>query len=221
MTREAYNFADDGGEPDRPLDLAPGQDDEQDPTIYRPRRMPPGGEGDLANSETSSDDPAPAPKPRLARMEPAGDAKQIGQPLRWALDSLHEPAMAAADWLARDIDPNQSSACGLLADPKITLAQVRQAKNVFKTMRIVGEKSADRHVGARMYAAAIAAGMVRHNVLVSRQSDAALLRAFQGLLDDARMPKPLRDLAGMAICVLRERRFKAFAARNEPRSQSA
>ncbi|MCI0362902.1 MAG: hypothetical protein L0219_03420, partial [Phycisphaerales bacterium] len=82
--------------------------------------------------------------------------------------------------------------------------QVRQAKAVFKTMRIVGEKSADRRIGARMYAAAIAAGLVRHGRLISTQSNPALTRAFQSLLDDRRMPLVLRDLAGMALCALKE-----------------
>ena len=127
--------------------------------------------------------------------------------LRCALDSLHQPAMASADWLARDIDPDQPTAVALLTNPRITLAHVQQAKSVFKTMRIVGEKSADRRVGARMYAAAIAAGLVRHGRLVTRQSDEALKRGFQGLLDDQRMPGQLRDLAGMGLCALSERRY--------------
>jgi hypothetical protein len=71
-------------------------------------------------------------------------------------------------------------------------------------MRIVGEKSADRRIGARMYAAAIAAGMVRFGRKVSTQSDAALRKGFQGLLDDRRMPGPLRDLAGLALCSLKD-----------------
>jgi hypothetical protein len=131
--------------------------------------------------------------------------KLTAEPLRWALDALQHPAMAAADWLARDIDPSQPSATALLTNPAITLMQVRQAKTVFKTMRVVGEKSSDRHVGARMYAAAIAAGLVRHGKRVSTQSNAALKRGFQALLDDRRMPLPLRDLAGMALCALDEK----------------
>jgi hypothetical protein len=136
------------------------------------------------------------------------EAGHMSDMLHWALDSMHEPAIAAADWLARDIVPDQVSAAALLSNPRITLAQVKQAKSVFKTMRIVGEKSADRRVGARMYAAAIAAGLVRHGKLVTRQSDTALQRGFQGLLDDHRMPTALRDLAGMALCTLQENRFQ-------------
>lgn len=135
---------------------------------------------------------------------------------RWALDSLYHPAMAAADWLAQDIDPQQPSATAMLTSPNVTLEQLRQAKDVYKTMRIIGEKSADRRVGARMYAAAIAAGLVRFDKKVSHQNDAALKRAFVSLLDDARMPGPLRELAGEALNIMNRR--DAFRA---PSQESA
>jgi hypothetical protein len=125
---------------------------------------------------------------------------QLSDALRWALDTMQSPALASADWLAMEIDPHTNSAADLLSNPTITLEQVRKAKSVFKTMRIVGETSADRRIGARMYAAAIAAGIVRHGRRISRQSDAAIMRAMQGLVDDRRMPEDLRKLAGMAMC---------------------
>lgn len=129
---------------------------------------------------------------------------QLSDALRWALEAMQSPSIASADWLAMDIDPNAPSAAALLADPNITLAQVRKAKSVFKTMRIVGETSSDRRIGARMYAAAIAAGILRHGKRVSRQSDGAITRALQGLVDDRRMPAELSQLAGMALCVLKD-----------------
>ena len=126
----------------------------------------------------------------------------LSDALRWALDAMHYPAMTSADWLARDIDPDQPSAAAFLSNPQITLRQVKQAKSVFKTLRIVGETSADRRIGARMYAAAIAAGIVRFDTRVSTQSDRAVHRGLQSLLDDRSMPTPLRDLAGSALSVL-------------------
>ena len=57
-------------------------------------------------------------------------------------------------------------------------------------------------MAARLYAAAIAAALVRYDRRVSRQSDAALQRALQSLLDDAQMHQRLRDLAGAALCAL-------------------
>lgn len=129
---------------------------------------------------------------------------QLSDALRWALEAMQSPAMASADWLAMDIDPNAPSAASLLANPNITLDQVRKAKSVFKTMRIVGETSADRRIGARMYAAAIAAGILRHGKRISRQSDKAIIRGLQGLLDDRRMPPELCQLAGKALCVIKD-----------------
>ena len=134
----------------------------------------------------------------------AQSSSMQGQALQWALDVMHEPAMAAADWLARDIDPSQPSAVALLTNPDITLAQIRQAKSVFKTMRIVGEKAADRRTGARMYAVAIAAALVRFGEKISTQSNDALDRGFQGVINDRRMPEEFRNMAGKAICVLRD-----------------
>lgn len=177
-----------------PIELAPDDEDEKPRFRLKPARL---RVENPANQDTKIESGAPIPMP------PA--RKTSAEPLRWVLDSLHQPAIAAADWLARDIDPTQPSAAALLSNPKITLNQVRQAKTVYKTMRIVGEKAADRHVGARMYAAAIAAGLVRHGKKITTQSDDALKRGFKALLDDRKMPLPLRDLAGMALCVLDER----------------
>ena len=186
---------------DVPLDLEPDDDDdERSKLVFRTSPLwkesaPAGG-----NDETKHDSTADAFPSGGAPVPPAS----VGEALRWAIDALQQPAMAAADWLARDIDPTQPTAVSLLTNPKITLTQVRQAKTVFKTMRIVGEKSADRRIGARMYAASIAAALVFHGKRISAQSDRALKKGFQGVLDDRRMPMPLRDLAGKALCVLND-----------------
>lgn len=129
--------------------------------------------------------------------------QQLSDALRWALDAMHYPAMTSADWLARDIDPEQPSAAAFLTNATITLQHIKQAKSVYKTLRIVGETSAERRIGARMYAAAIAAGIVRFGARVSRQSDRAVKRGLTSLLDDRTMPMPLRDLAGSALNILK------------------
>ena len=131
---------------------------------------------------------------------------RLDDALRWALDQSSDPAMASADWLAMDIDELHVSATSLLTDPGVTLLQLRKAKSAYKTMRIVGETSSDRRLGARLYAASIAAGLVWHGKRISRQSDEATRRAFTGLLDDESMSQALRTLAGKALCVLEEHR---------------
>ncbi len=129
----------------------------------------------------------------------------LGEALRSALEISVNPAMASADWLARDIDPDRPSAVALLTDPRVPLDRLQEAKSTYKTMRIVGETGADRRVGARLYVAAIAAGLVYHRRRISRQSERALQRGLQSLLEDGLMPERLRTLAGEALGLLEGR----------------
>ena len=129
---------------------------------------------------------------------------RLATAMRWALDLAADPANSVADWLASDIDPDHPTAESLLTDPSVSLPELRQAKSAYTTLRIVGERSDDRRLGARLYAAAIAAGIVHHHRRISRQSDEALKRAFNGLLDDENMPEPLRNLAGRALTIMNQ-----------------
>ncbi|MHC5001522.1 MAG: hypothetical protein ACYTJ0_00195 [Planctomycetota bacterium] len=132
----------------------------------------------------------------------SGSTSLLGETLHWAIESDLDPAMAAADWLARDIDPDCGTAIGLLTCLDTPLAHLRHAKDAFKTMRVVGETSADRRLAARLYAAAIAAALAHHDERISRQSESATRRALHGLLDDQGVPEPLRSLAGAGLCAL-------------------
>ncbi len=128
--------------------------------------------------------------------------QQLSEVLRSAQEVSADPAMAAADWLARDIDPQCNSAVALLTDPKVSIENLRKAKDVYKTMRILGESSTDRRVAARLYAATIGAGLVHRGKRISRQSDAALTRGLEALQADMEMPDPLRRLAEAALIML-------------------
>jgi hypothetical protein len=128
--------------------------------------------------------------------------KQLSDALRWALDTSVDAATASADWLAMDIDRDCDSAEQLLTKPDVRLSTLCKAKSAYKTMRIVGETSADRRIGARLYAASIAVALTRFGVRISRQSDGALSRAFRSLLDDRTMPAAIRDAAGHALSQL-------------------
>ncbi len=96
--------------------------------------------------------------------------ERISDAFRSAVEASLDPAMAAANWLARDIDPSRTTVVELLVDPAVPIEQLRKAKDAFKTMRIVGETAADRHLAAQLYAAAIGAALVHHNRRISRQS---------------------------------------------------
>jgi hypothetical protein len=124
---------------------------------------------------------------------------QLSDAFRWAIEDDANAQMASADWLARDILPGCEDATDLLTGERTTLAQLQQAKNAFKTLRIVGETSADRRVGARLYVGAIAAALVRYDRRISTQSTRALRRGLAALRDDKGMEIELRDLAAAAL----------------------
>ena len=129
---------------------------------------------------------------------------RLSDALRWAVSGSMDPDLSAADWLAADIDAARPTAVALLTDPATPLKHLEQAKDAYKTLRIVGETSPQRGIGARLYAATIAAALVNHGRRISSQSNAALKRAFQRLLDDEQIPARLRDLGGKALCVLEQ-----------------
>ncbi len=131
--------------------------------------------------------------------------EQLSEVIRSALEASMDPAMATADWLARDIDPNCSGAIDLITGANLKLEQLQQAKSAFKTMRVLGENSTDRRLAATLYAATIAAGLVRFNCRISRQSDDAVRRGLKTLLDDTKLPDRLRDLGGGGLCILNDR----------------
>ena len=121
--------------------------------------------------------------------------EQLSKVFRSAIDASADPAMAAADWLASDIDPARPTVAELLTDPNISLDNLRKAKDVYKTMRILGETSMDRRIAANLYAASIGAALLYHGERISRQSNDALHRGLEALQTDKKMPQPLRDLA--------------------------
>ncbi len=128
--------------------------------------------------------------------------ERISDAFRSASEASLDPAMAAANWLARDIDPSRTSVVELLIDPTAPIEQLRKAKDAFKTMRIVGETAADRHLAAQLYAGTIGAALVYHNRRISRQSTRAMRRGLTWLQEDMDIPEPLRTLAGTALCAL-------------------
>lgn len=131
-------------------------------------------------------------------------AQQLGHALRWALESSADPSTAAVDWLAQDIDSKYWSAIKMLTAPETPVEHLRQAKDAYKTMRVIGETSSDRRVGARFYCAAIAAAMANHGRRISRQSDAALARALNVMLTDREAPDAFRELASRALNRLKD-----------------
>ncbi len=128
--------------------------------------------------------------------------QQLSDVFRSAVEASTDPAMASANWLARDIDPNYNTVVELITDSTVSLETLRKAKDVYKTMRILGESSADRRIAARLYAASIGAALVHHDHRISRQSDSALQRGLHSLQRDMKMPLPIRRLAEAGLIML-------------------
>lgn len=124
---------------------------------------------------------------------------EIRHALGWAIENVADAAIAASDWLAKDICPECDSAITMITSPQTTLRQLEQAKDAYKTMRVLGETAADRRMGGRLYLAAIAAGIVVHQKRISRQSDRALRRALADMVSDDSVAQPLRLLAKDAL----------------------
>jgi hypothetical protein len=66
-------------------------------------------------------------------------------------------------------------------------------------LRTTGVTAAERSLAARLYAATIAAALVRHGTAISTQTPVALQRAFTELAEDADMPEELRMVASRAL----------------------
>jgi hypothetical protein len=103
--------------------------------------------------------------------------------------------MASANWLAQEIDDRHESAVSLLSDRAIGLESLRQAKDVFKTMRVTGETPGDRRLAARLYLGAIAAAIAVHDVRISSQSEDSVIGHLEDMIDDNEAPSELRVLA--------------------------
>lgn len=135
-------------------------------------------------------------------MMTSKNLSHLGDAIRWALEIDDDPAAAAANWLARDIDPTCRSAIELVTFSSVPLEHLRQAKHAFKTMRMIGETKADRRLAGLLYIASIAAAIVYHDKRISRQSDRALLRALTKMAEDTSVANELRILATNALRLL-------------------
>jgi len=138
---------------------------------------------------TEPDTPAPRPS--------AGAS--LGDTLRWAFELDQSPALAGATWITREIIPAARDPFDAILAASTSLDALRELKNAYKMLRTSGATAPERSLAARLYAATIAAALVRHGLLISTQAHAALRRAFADLAEDATMPDPLREVAVAAL----------------------
>ena len=127
----------------------------------------------------------------------------LSDSLRWALQFGNDPAVSAADWLARELAPETSSAGFAILNPPsdqtADLERLKLLKSGFKTLRLTGETTEDRRAGARYYAAVQAAAIVRHGVRISSQRVERLRSALEDLQSDEALPEQIRELIGQSL----------------------
>jgi hypothetical protein len=129
-------------------------------------------------------------------------ADPLYQTLEWVLRSLEDPVLAAADWVAQEVDASRPSAVALLTDPAAPLSRVERARTFYMALRADGETAAERTMGGRMALAAAASALVHHGERLTPHDDAALAAAFRAAEQDTAVPLPLRVLLRRAIAVL-------------------
>ncbi len=120
--------------------------------------------------------------------------------LEWSNRVEHETAMLAADLIASDLGAADVEA---LFRDKQSLAVLTDAKDCYKTMRLLGDKASDRRLGGELYVATIAAALVHYDERISRQGDLAVEGAFTKICEERSLPAPVRDLVARAAKHLR------------------
>ncbi len=123
----------------------------------------------------------------------------LGDTLRWAFELDQSPALAGATWITREIIPAARDPFDAILAPSTSLDALRELKNAYKMLRTSGTTAPERSLAARLYAATIAAALVRHHSSISTQAPAALQRAFTDLAEDESMPERLREIATLAL----------------------
>lgn len=133
--------------------------------------------------------------------DPSGShaAQSLGDTLRWAFELDASPAVAGATFLTREIIPGARDPFEAIVGQATTLQQLEDLKNAYKLLRTSGATAPERSLAARLYAATIAAALVRHGASISRQTPFALAKAFEELAADAQMPERIREIGSLAV----------------------
>lgn len=134
---------------------------------------------------------------------PNGSSPQLGDTLRWAFELDTSPALAGATWLTREIVPDARDPFEAIVASTTTVEALEQLKGAYKMLRTTGATAAERSLAARLYAATIAAALVRHGQLITSQRGEALARAFSELEADTTMTDAIRAIAAQALTAAR------------------
>ena len=123
----------------------------------------------------------------------------INHPIEWAMETDHDPYFMIANWLVRDVMNSKVDATTVLTSEDTSESDLLKLKTIFKHLRVEGETTADRRLGAKLYATTIASGLVFHQKLISEQSPTRIMQAFIDLENDDQLPNSIRSIARQAI----------------------
>ena len=123
----------------------------------------------------------------------------IDHPIEWAMETDHDPYFMIANWLVRDLMNSKVDATTVLTSEDTSESDLLKLKTIFKHLRVEGETTADRRLGAKLYATTIASGLVFHQKLISEQSPTRIMQAFIDLENDEQLPNSIRSIARKAI----------------------
>jgi hypothetical protein len=141
--------------------------------------------------------------PSTMRSGSGSSPSHLGDTLRWAFELDASPTLAGATWLTREIVPGARDPFDAIVAPTTSIEALEQLKSAYKMLRTGGTTTTERSLAARLYAATIAAALVRHGRLITSQRGEALIRAFSELESDTTMPEPLRSIASQALTAAR------------------
>ncbi len=125
-------------------------------------------------------------------------AESLRDTLAWVLRSLDDPATAAGDWIAYEVDDNRGTAVTLLTDPTTPLSRIRRARVLWSALRAEGETAEERTMGSRLAIAAAAAALLFHGERITPHDDAALDAAMRSVVADEAVAAEIRTMVRMA-----------------------
>jgi hypothetical protein len=122
----------------------------------------------------------------------------LRETLEWVLGAINQPALAAGDWIAYEVDPARGTAAALLTDPTVPVSRIRRARILWSALRAEGESAAERALGSRLAVAAAAAAFLFHGERITNHDDGALLASLRSASADDSLHPEIRTMVRMA-----------------------
>jgi hypothetical protein len=114
------------------------------------------------------------------------------------LQSLEQPASAAGDWIAYEVDPARAGAAALLCDPSTPVSRLRRARILYAALRADGDTAGERTLGSRLAVACAAAAYLFHGERLTNHDDAALLASFRSTASGDGLDPKVREMVNAA-----------------------